>query len=158
MKEILVLGTAAILGVGFWIHNPFGATNVYPMTADQAYEKLRAVEVEPSGTGPFGRLDVSTTGTRAKEVVWHATGSHANIECKAMIEPKTEQSAWLNVSCGGGSASNGAAASFATGLTRKAVIELVDSTRTAGPPIRSITTISTKPPARRSRWTAKCAR
>lgn len=127
MKEVLFLGVAGILGVGFYIQNPFGETNVYNLPAEEMYKRLSAIQVEPSGTGPYGRLDTTTSGVPSKSVTWHASGSHANFKCTVFIEPRSETKTALNATCGGGGPSDGAAAGMVRTMHRKATIELVDS-------------------------------
>jgi hypothetical protein len=114
---------------GVYMHGPIGEANVYAMPAEQAYEKLATTNIEPSGTGPFGRLDTVTSGDGKSSVTWTASGAHARIKCSATITPAEAQSR-VDVSCGGGGPSDGAAGGMLMKLTRNALIEHIDSTLT----------------------------
>lgn len=102
--------------------------NVYPMTQQQAYDKLVSTPIEPSGKGVFGRLDTSVSGDGSSKVTWQASGTFASIECEADIAPEGADKSRINAYCGGSSPSDGAAAGIAMGLNRKALIEHIDST------------------------------
>jgi hypothetical protein len=132
MKVILFSGIGLITAVGAYVHGPIGEANVYAMPTAQAYEKLATTDIQPSNTGPFGRLDTVTGGDGKSSVTWTASGSHAHIECSATIAPAEEKSR-VDVSCGGGGPSDGAAAGMAMKLTRNALIEHIDATLTGRP-------------------------
>ncbi len=102
--------------------------NVYPMTADQAYAKLTTTQIEPSGQGPFGRLDTSVSGDGTSVVRWAATGAHASINCEANITPEGSSQSRITAHCGGSSPSSGAASGMLMAMNRKALIEHIDST------------------------------
>ncbi|HEX8667430.1 MAG TPA: hypothetical protein VF727_03550 [Allosphingosinicella sp.] len=125
MKAIII-GAVAV-AAAFWFHGPLGQANVYAMSADEAYQKLAAVQVEPSGTGPFGRLDTTVSGSGTDTVIFTATGSHAYRRCTARVTP-VDGKARVDASCDGGSAGSGAAAGLEINQTRKGFIELLDST------------------------------
>lgn len=129
MKAILLGGVSLITAVGVYLHGPVGEANVYAMSAGDAYRKLASVKVEPSGTGPFGRLQTTVSGDGGTVVTFTASGSHAHFECTATVAPEGEN-ARVDASCGGSSPSSGAAAGLEMGLRRKAFIELLDSTLT----------------------------
>src|SRR5258708_7774680 len=40
----------------------FGKPNVYKLPVARAHEKLMAAVIKPSGSGPFGRLEIETSG------------------------------------------------------------------------------------------------
>ncbi len=127
MKSILMLGAVAVAGGTFYFSSPYRAVDVYPVTPEEAYQRLRAVKPQPAGDGPFYRTEVVTSGTPNTQVRWTGSGSHSAIRCSVDILPEGEGSTRLAVSCGGNSPSSGAAASMGTGLIRKRVIEMVDA-------------------------------
>ena len=97
--------------------------NVYPMTPQQAYEKLVNAPIERSGKGPFGTMDISASGDGSSTIHW-GNGSY-NI-CEANLAPEGTDKTRITAYCGGGG--EGAAAGIEQGLRRKALIELIDST------------------------------
>jgi hypothetical protein len=128
MKLVLIGGIAALVGGGVYMHGPLRAANVYDMSAGEAYQKLAAAKVEPSGTGPFGRLDTIVSGSGNGTVEFSATGSHAALRCVATVAPEGSGKARVDASCGGGGAGNGAANGLFLNQIRKGFIELLDST------------------------------
>jgi hypothetical protein len=102
--------------------------NVYPMAPQQAYDKLVSTPIEPSGKGPFGRLETSVSGDGSSTVTWESNGTFAAVKCEANIVPEGTDKSRINAYCGGGSMSDGAASGMAQGLMRKALIEHIDST------------------------------
>ena len=105
-----------------------GEPNVYALPSDQVLDRLAQVQVEPSGQGPFGRLDFSASRLPPDRVVWSASGAHAVRRCELTVTPVDEGSSRVDVTCGGGGPSSGLATRMENNLTRKAVIELIDST------------------------------
>ena len=130
MKLIVVAGAVAILGGGMWLKNPFGAPNVYPLSPDIVYQRLMAVREKPSVSQDHGPSTVTASGEPGRKVDWaFSSGS----DCTVFIAPEGAGKSRLDVSCGGGSASDGAAASMVTGYRRNEVIELVDATLNGRP-------------------------
>jgi hypothetical protein len=94
----------------------------------RAYQKLMAVTIEPSGNGPFVRLETETSGKRNESVEWIATGSHASLRCIASLTPLEAERTRIDVSCNGRSAAAGAMVGLLMKMIRNRVIELVDAT------------------------------
>jgi len=109
-----------------------GEGNVYDMPVGEAYARLANLRVEPSGTGPFGRLNTTTTGS-GRTVTWSASGSMASRRCVATLSPVEPARTRIDLTCSGGGAGSGAAAGLETNQTRKAVIELIDAKLTNRP-------------------------
>ena len=110
-----------------------GGGNVYDMPVADAYAKLANLRVEPSGTGPFGRLATTTTGSGGRSVTWSASGTFAARRCVATLSPVEPARTRIDLTCGGASPSSGAAAGLEINQTRKAVIELIDAKLTGRP-------------------------
>jgi hypothetical protein len=110
-----------------------GEGNVYDMPVADAYAKLANLRVEPSNTGPFGRLDPTTTGSGGRTVTWSASGTFAARRCVATLSPVEPSRTRIDLTCGGASPSSGAAAGLETNQTRKAVIEMIDAKLTGRP-------------------------
>ncbi len=128
MKAILLLGTAIILGGAYYMHGGFGEPNVYAMPVAEAYQRLGSAVIEPSGTGPFGRLTTVVTREPPDTVVWTASGSHAYHRCEITITPADGDSSRIDLDCDGGSPSSGAAIRMERAMIRKRVIEQIDAT------------------------------
>jgi hypothetical protein len=126
VKALLFGGIAAIAAGGFYMHGPVRDPNVFNMSAADAYRTIRSTKVEPSGTGPFGRLETVVSGDGSKVVTFSASGSHASVYCTATVTPEGDK-ARVDASCGGGGPSSGAAAGLEANLRRHAFIELLDS-------------------------------
>ena len=120
MKYLLLAG--AFLGVIGYAWFGGGDPNVYAMTQAEAYQKLRAAPVEKGNTGVFGKLETSVSGNGDSKVYWNAGGNH----CEAEITPDGGKSR-IMAFCGGGSASDGAAAGMVSGMHRRALIEHIDA-------------------------------
>ena len=101
--------------------------NVYDMPVGDVYAKLANYRPEPSGTGPFGRLSTNVTGSGGRRIVWSASGSHGGRRCTATLVPVEESRTRIDLSCGGGGPSSGAAAGLENNMVRKAVIEMIDA-------------------------------
>ena len=104
-----------------------GDGNVYDMPVGDAYAKLANLRVEPSGTGPFGRLATTTTGSGGRTVTWSASGTFAAHRCVATLSPVETARTRIDLTCGGASPSSGAAAGLEINQVRRAVIELIDA-------------------------------
>jgi hypothetical protein len=98
--------------------------NVYKLPVARAYQKLMAVDIKPSGTGPFYRLDIQTTGKRNELVEWAIKGHNAPY-CVASLKSLDAERTRVDLSCKRG---EGAIAGMQAKLTRNRVIELVDAT------------------------------
>ena len=96
--------------------------NVYPMTSQQAYDKLVAAPIERSGKGPFGTMDISASGDGSGTVRW---GNGFITMCEANITPEGTDKSRIMAYCGAGG--EGAAAGITQALHRKAIIEHIDS-------------------------------
>jgi hypothetical protein len=103
-----------------------GTPNVYKMPVARAYHKLMNVAITPSGKGPFGRLDIETTGERNKVVEWSVKGSRAGHVCAASLKPQEAEQTRVDISCN--ALGDGPESGIAAKLIRNRVIELVDAT------------------------------
>ncbi len=101
-----------------------GQANVYKLPVARAYQKLMAAEIKPSGTGPFGRLEIQTTGKRNELVEWTVKG-HSSPYCTVSLKSVDAERTRLDVSCMRG---EGAIAGLQAKLMRNRAIELVDAT------------------------------
>ena len=139
MKAILLVGTAIILGGAYYMHGGLREANVYAMPVADAYQRLGSAVIEPSGTGPFGRLTTVVTRDPPDTVVWTATGSHGGYRCEITITPAESDSSRIDLDCGGGSMSSGAAIRMEREMMRKRVIEQIDATLEGRPfdPVRA---------------------
>jgi hypothetical protein len=99
---------------------------VYKLPAAKAYDKLMAAAVKPSGKGPFGRLEMETTGKRNELVGWTIKGSRAGHLCAASLKAQGAEQTRIDVSCK--DFGDGAGAGITATLIRNNVIELVDAT------------------------------
>jgi hypothetical protein len=97
--------------------------NLYPMTPQQAYDKLVSAPIERSGKGPFGTMDISASGDGSNTVRW---GNGFVTMCEANITPEGTDKSRIMAYCGAGG--EGAAAGMTQALYRKAIIEHIDST------------------------------
>jgi hypothetical protein len=101
-----------------------GQGNIYSVTPQEAYDKLVAAPVTPSGKGPFGMLDVSAHGDGANTVRW--TSDFGPPLCEANITPEGAAKSKIMVYCGGGG--EGAATGMMQAMHRNAIIEHIDAT------------------------------
>ena len=101
-----------------------GPANVYKLPVARAYQKLMAVDIKPSGNGPFYRLDIQTTGKRNELVEWTLKGNSVPY-CVASLKSLDADRTRIDLSCKRG---EGAIAGIQAKLTRNRVIELVDAT------------------------------
>jgi hypothetical protein len=84
------------------------------------------VAITPSGKGPFGRLDIETTGERNKVVEWTVRASRAQPVCAATLKPHEAEQTRIDISCN--ALGDGAESGLAAKMIRNRVIELVDAT------------------------------
>lgn len=126
MKYLLLAG--AFFGVIFYAWFGRGDANVYAMAPPEVYQALRSAPVEKGNGAVFGKLDTSVSGNGDSVIYWNASGSHAAIHCEATITPEGTDQSRLTAFCGGGGASDGAAAGMVSGMKRKALIEHIDAT------------------------------
>ena len=96
--------------------------NVYPMTPQQAYDKLVSAPIERSGKGPFGMMEISASGDGSSTVRW---GNGYVTMCEANITPEGTDKSRIMAYCGAGG--EGAAAGMTQALHRKAIIEHIDA-------------------------------
>ncbi|HYJ53221.1 MAG TPA: hypothetical protein VEW04_08610 [Allosphingosinicella sp.] len=122
MRSVILLCAGAALLAGCTSDG-----NVYAMPVGDVYAKLANFRPEPSGTGPFGRLSTNVTGSGGRQVVWSASGSHGGYRCTATLVPVETEQTRIDLSCGGGGPSSGAAAGLEANMIRKAVIEMIDA-------------------------------
>ena len=106
----------------------FGKPNVYKLPVARVHEKLMAAVIKPSGSGPFGRLEVETSGRRYVSVEWALKGSRTGNLCSASLKPLEAEQTLVDISCKDGGPSEGAAAGLYAIMIRARVIELVDAT------------------------------
>jgi hypothetical protein len=97
--------------------------NVYPMTTQQAYDKLVAAPL-PSEHGPFGKLDVGPSGHGNGAVQW--VSSFGTRFCEANIVAEGADKSRINVFCDG--PGEGAATGMMQAMYRNAIIEHIDAT------------------------------
>lgn len=98
--------------------------NVYKLPAARVYQKLMAAEIKPSGTGPFGRMEMQTTGKRNEVVEWNVKGSGKPI-CVTTLKSLDAERTRVDMSCAMG---EGAIAGLQAKLIRSRAIEFVDAT------------------------------
>ncbi len=101
-----------------------GRGNLYPMAPDQAYSKLVAAKIAPSGTGPFGRLPISVGGDGTSTVRWSVADAGVAM-CQANITPEGDKSRIMAFCDKGG---EGAAAGMMQNMMRSRLIEHIDAT------------------------------
>ena len=121
--KVVVLFAAAISLAG--CDALTGKADVYKMPVARAYHKLLNVAITPGGKGPFGRLEIDTTGKRNELVEWTVKGSRAEPLCVATFKSLEAEQTRVAVSCKGG---DGPADGIAAQLIRSRVIEHVDAT------------------------------
>ena len=102
-----------------------GKADVYKMTVARAYHKLLNAEITPSGKGPFGRLEIETTGKRNELVEWTVKASRADPVCVATFKSLEAEQTRVAISCKGG---DGPGDGLMAKLIRTRVIEHVDAT------------------------------
>jgi hypothetical protein len=66
--KVLVVCAAALSLAG--CEALWGTPNFFKLPVARVYDKLSAVAIKPSGTGPFGRLEIETSGRRYQYVEW----------------------------------------------------------------------------------------
>jgi hypothetical protein len=102
------------------------SADLYKMPVARAYHKLLNAAITPGGKGPFGRLNIETTGERNKLVEWTIKGSRAEPLCTASLKAQDAEQTRIAISCK--PFGDGAGSGIAANLTRIRVIELVDAT------------------------------
>lgn len=101
-----------------------GQGNLYPMPADQAYAKLVAAKILPSGTGPFGRLPIAVVGDGSSTIKYIVTDAGLKM-CEANIAAEGDKSR-ITAFCDKGG--EGAAVALTQNLMRSRLIEHIDAT------------------------------
>jgi len=120
--RVLVLFAAAMSLAG--CEALTGQANVYKLPVDRVYQKLMAAPVKPSGSGPFGTLEIQTTGTRNASVEWATNRGRVPL-CAASLKSLEAERTRIDLSCRfGDSAIEGMQAK----MIRNRVIEFVDAT------------------------------
>jgi hypothetical protein len=120
-----VVGMLALAGAYVWYSN--GNANVYDMSASAAAEKLIAAEIPANG--PFGNLEASAEQTSETSILWSAVGSHAMIQCEALITSLGAEQVKVTGDCGNVAApSSGAANSALKDMHTVAFKEFLDAT------------------------------
>lgn len=107
-----------------------GKPDVYAVSLHEAYKRLDAAEIEPSGNGVFYTLETSVSGNSADEVTWEAGGPMATYSCSMRLKKVDDTHTHVTVDCKGGSPSSGAAAGMEHTMIRGRVIEMVDAALT----------------------------
>ena len=121
MRVFVVCAAAiSLAGCDDLVQKPY----VYRMPVATAHQKLMTAAVKPSGKGPFGRLEIETSGKKNELVEWSIKGSLTGALCNASLKPQGEQTR-IDVSCKN---RGGAEGGIVATLTRNRVIELVDAT------------------------------
>ncbi len=125
----IVLSVAALLCLGALQACSAGSpANVYAATPDKVFAVLDQMDIPSSPQGPMGTLEITKTTVEPKSISWTGSGAHAIIKCTATLVPLDPARTQVDVACGGGGPSEGAAAGAVSDLTRFAMIEQVDST------------------------------
>lgn len=119
MKTKLLGLTALALGT-----SACGQGNLYPLPADQAYAKLVAAKILPSGTGPFGRLPIAVVGDGSSTIKYVVTDAGMKM-CEANIAAEGDKSR-ITAFCDKGG--EGAAVALTQNLMRSRLIEHIDAT------------------------------
>jgi hypothetical protein len=101
-----------------------GQGNLYPLPADQAYAKLVAAKILPSGTGPFGRLPIAVVGDGSSTIKYVVTDAGMKM-CEANIAAEGDKSR-ITAFCDKGG--EGAAVALTQNLMRSRLIEHIDAT------------------------------
>lgn len=101
-----------------------GQANVYKLPVARTYQTLMAAEIKPSGTGPFGRMEMQVTGKRNELVEWTVKGSSVAL-CVASLKSVDAERTRIDLSCKMG---EGAIAGLQAKLIRNRAIEHVDAT------------------------------
>ena len=101
-----------------------GQGNLYPSAADQAYAKLVAAKIVPSGTGPFGRLPIAVVGDGSGNIKYIVTDAGTKM-CEANIAAEGDKSR-ITAFCDKGG--EGAAVALTQNLMRSRLIEHIDAT------------------------------
>jgi hypothetical protein len=122
-RKVFVLFTAAVSLAG--CEALYGTPNVYKLPIARAYQKLMAFDIKPSGKGPFGRLQIETSGIRNRTVEWAVKGNTAEPICVATLKSQEGDQTRVDVSCKNGG--EGPAAGIYAKMARNCVIELVDA-------------------------------
>lgn len=129
ISKRLIGCTAALVG-GSVLLSACSKPDVYALSLSEAYKRLDAAQIEPSGSGVFGRLETTVSGNSADEITWSAGGSMSGHACTMQLKKVDDSHTHVTVDCKGGSASSGAAAGMEHALIRNRVIEMVDATLT----------------------------
>lgn len=127
MKNLLTVGGLLCLAAlqGCSAGSP---ANVYAATPDKVFAVLDQMDIPSSPQGPMGTLEITKTTVEPKSISWTGSGAHAIVKCTATLVPLDPARTQVDVACGGGGPSEGAAAGAVSDLTRFAMIEQVDST------------------------------
>jgi hypothetical protein len=123
LKVFVVLAAAMSLAgcEALW-----GTPNVFRLPVARVYDKLSAVAIKPSGTGPFGRLEIETSGRRYQYVEWTLKEDQAGPLCVASLTPLEAEKTRVDISCK--AFGDGAESGLVALMIRRRVIELVDAT------------------------------
>ena len=105
-----------------------GEPNVYDLPAAEAYERLAAAQIDRSARGPFGTREVRISRMAPDRVSWSSSSSHDGRRCDATIVAISETSSRVDLACGSAAAGGGVSSPMEVNQTRKALIELIDST------------------------------
>ncbi len=96
MKVFVVCAAAiSLAGCDDLVQKPY----VYKMPVATAHQKLMTAAVKPSGKGPFGRLEIETSGKKNELVEWSVKGSSTGALCNASLKPQGAEQTRIDVSC-----------------------------------------------------------
>ena len=98
--------------------------NVYKLPVERVYQKLLAAPPKPSGSGPFGTLEIQTAGKRNESVEWATNRGRVSL-CVASLKSLEAERTRIDLSCNMG---NSAIEGMQAKLIRNRVIEFVDAT------------------------------
>ena len=119
--RILVLFAAALVLAG--CEALTGQGNVYKLPVDRVYQKLMAAPAKPPGGGPFGKLEIQTSGKRNESVEWATNRGRVSL-CVASLKSLDAERTRIDLSCNMG---NSAIEAMQAKLIRNLVIEFVDA-------------------------------
>jgi len=125
MKHVLLIAPLLAIGTtGCGMSEP----NVYALPAAEVYTRLAAAQIDRSARGPFGTREFTVSRMAPDRVSWSSSSSHDGRRCDATIVPVSDTSSRVDLACGSRAAGGGVSSPMEVNQTRKALIELIDST------------------------------
>ena len=102
--------------------------NVYPLAADDVLARIGAIRIESEPRGPFGTQEISHGRPAIDRISWIGRSSHSGVRCDVTVAPVDETSSRVDIACNSRGAGGGVSSPMEVSQTRKALIELIDST------------------------------